>query len=104
MKEKHLYKNGNQDFNTRTITGTNKVVITGLPFKLEAKHVIGGSAIRLWLQTYWIRRFNKIKKKPIPLTNILIAGNTICFYGIKKFRKKDYVILTLLGPDKKYDD
>lgn len=97
-----LYCNIASDFTAKVIPGTRRVKIEGLSFTLEAKHVIRGNTVRVWVNKYWIKEFNKAKKEVISVNHITIDGMEIHFGGIKKFRKKDDIILVLMGPNKTY--
>ena len=90
-----VYTNAAFDFTATPGPGARTITITGLPYTLEAKHVIGGS----------------IKRKTVAgaitdvkTTNVLVSGGVVTLSDADDtFATGDELYMTLIGPDKWYD-
>jgi hypothetical protein len=90
-----VYTNAAGDFIATPTNGAATITITGLPFTLEAIHVMGGSIEKKAVTTNLISTLNP--------TTISVSSGVITLGGIANFATGDEVIVTLIGPDKAYD-
>jgi len=82
-----------KDFITSTTDDTKNVSITGLSWTLEAENV----AI--------VEKFESNgDKSTLALTNVIVSGGVITLGDIDDFASGDTVSVTLIGPDKAYDE
>ncbi len=91
----NTYSTAQGDFIATTTDGTKNITITGLSFILEDDHVVGGT-------------FKKIDSSgdvsSIPLTNVSVSGGVVTLGDADDFASGDTVAVTLIGPDKAYDN
>jgi len=90
-----VYTNAAGDFIATPTNGATTITITGLPFTLEAIHVMGGSIEKKAVTTNIISTLTP--------TSISVASGVITLGGIANFATGDEVYVTLIGPDKAYD-
>jgi len=90
-----VYTNAAGDFTATINNGTKTITITGLPFTLQAIHVAGGSIKKIAVTTNVLTTLTP--------TTIAVAGGLIALTGIDDFVTGDVVYMTLIGPDKWYD-
>ena len=90
-----VYTNAAGDFTATINNGTKTITITGLPFTLENIHVAGGSIKKIAVTTNVLTTLTP--------TTIAVAGGLIALTGIDDFVTGDVVYMTLIGPDKWYD-
>jgi hypothetical protein len=90
-----VYTNAAGDFVATANNGTKTITITGLPFTLEAKHVVGGS----------IKKINANDEvSNVKLTDVSVAAGVITLTDeADNFVTADTLYVTLIGPDKWYD-
>ena len=91
-----VYTNAADDFVATITNGTKNITITGLPFTLEPKHVVGGSIKKIAVTTDIVT--------DVVLTDVVVAAGviTVADEGVN-FATGDEVVVTLIGPDKHYD-
>ena len=91
-----VYTNAADDFVATITNGTKNITITGLPFTLEPKHVVGGSIKKIAVTTDIVT--------DVALTDVVVAAGviTVADEGVN-FATGDEVVVTLIGPDKHYD-
>lgn len=90
-----VYTNAAGDFKATPNNGTKNITITGLPFTLEALHVVGGSIKKVAVTTNVVTN--------VRLTDVSVAGGVITLADADDFATGDAVYVTLIGPDKWYD-
>ena len=88
------YSNASGDFIATANTDTNTITITGLPFTLEAKHVVGGT-VKV------IDASGNVSS--VPTTNVTVSAGVITLGDADNFSTGDEVLVNLVGPDKAYD-
>lgn len=90
-----VYTNAAGDFVATPTNGANTITITGLPFTLEAKHVIAGS----------IKKKNSSGEvSDVDLTSVSVSSGVITLAKeLEVFTSTDELYVTLIGPDKWYD-
>lgn len=92
----NTYSNANGDFVATITNATKNITITGLPFTLEAIHVVAGSIKKIAVTT------NAVTS--LPLTNVSVSGGVITLSNASSnFVTGDTVLVNLIGPDKAYD-
>lgn len=90
-----VYTNLAGDFVATPNNGTKTITITQLPFVLTAAHVAAGS----------IKKINVSGLvTPVPVTSITVTGGVITLADADNFASTDTLIVTLIGPDKAYDN
>jgi len=89
-----VYTNAAGDFTATANAGTKTITITGLPFTLEAIHVVGGSIKKIDVDDV---------VTTVPLTDVAVAAGVITLDDADDFVVTDTVYITLIGPDKWYD-
>lgn len=89
-----VYTNAAGDFIATANDATKTITITGLPFTLEAIHVVGGTIKKVTVANV---------VEDIPLTDVAVAANVITLADADDFVATDTVYVTLIGPDKWYD-
>lgn len=90
----NTYSNASGDFTATITDATKNITITGLPFTLEAKHVVAGS----------IKKIDTSDDvTSLPLTNVTVSGGVITLDDAADFATGDVVVVMLVGPDKAYD-
>ena len=92
---KSIFSNAQGDFTATPTNGATTITITGLPFTLEAIHVLPGFIIKKTVTT-------NVKTVLNP-TSVSVAAGVITLGGIENFVTGDEVTLVLIGPDKAYD-
>lgn len=90
-----VYTNAAGDFIATVTNGAKTITITGLPFTLEALHVVGGAIKKIAVTTNIVTT--------VPLTNVSVSGGVITLPDTDNFVTGDVVMVTLIGPDKAYD-
>ncbi len=90
-----VYTNAAGDFTATVTNGAKTITITGLPFTLEALHVVGGAIKKIAVTTNVVTT--------VPLTNVSVSGGVITLPNADNFATGDIVMVTLIGPDKAYD-
>jgi len=90
-----VYTNMSGDFVATITNGTTNITITGLPFTLEAGHVVLGSIKKKVVTTNVITTL-------LPST-VSVSGGVITLGGVTNFATGDEVYISLIGPDKAYD-
>jgi len=92
------YSNAKDDFNVSIIVGTKTITLSQLPFTIDIKNIIGGSAKVTGLSG------NTYTTEILSVDAIDLIGDNITFNGFARdFSTNDEVTLTLSGPDKSYD-
>ena len=91
----NTYSNAQEDFTATADSDAKTVTITGLPFILEAKHVVTGS----------IKQITSAGAvSTVPLTSVSVSSGVITLADMAaNFASGDTVSVTLIGPDKQYD-
>jgi len=90
-----VYTNMSGDFVATITNATTNITVTGLPFTLEAGHVVLGSLKKKAVTTNVVTTL-------LPST-VSVAGGVITLGGVTNFATGDEVYVTLIGPDKAYD-
>ena len=90
----NTYSNASGDFVATITNATTNITITGLPFTLEAIHVVTGSVKKIDTSD---------DVTDVPLTNVTVAAGVITLADADDFATGDVVMVTLIGPDKAYD-
>lgn len=81
------------DFTATTTASTTNITVTGLPWTLEAQNV----AI--------VEKFDSSgNKSTLDLGNVVVSGGVITLGDEDNFAAGDTVSVTLIGPDKAYDE
>ena len=89
------YSTAQGDFTATTTTGTTNITITGLPFTLEAKHVVNGA----------IKRIDSSGVvTAVDTGTVSVSGGVITLSEADNFAAGDTVVVSLTGPDKAYDE
>jgi len=89
------YSNAQGDFTATITASSTNITITGLSFTLEEKHVLGG----------YIKKIDSSGNvMDLPLTDVAVSGGVITLADASNFASGDTVLVSLLGPDKAYDD
>jgi len=81
------------DFTASVTASTKNITITGLPWTLAAENV---AIVELFDSTG--------DKSTLDLTNVVVSGGVITLGDIDDFASGDTVSVTLIGPDKGYDE
>ena len=89
-----VYTNAAEDFTATVNPGTSTITITGLPFTLEAKHVVAGSIKRILAAG---------TVSDVDLGVVEVAGGVITLDDAAVFATGTKLYMTLIGPDKHYD-
>ena len=88
------YSTAQGDFTATPTVGTTNITVAGLPFILEAKHVVNGS-------------IKKIDSSGVVTTvdsdTVSVSGSVITLAEADDFATGDSVVVSLTGPDKAYD-
>lgn len=90
-----IYTNAAGDFIATITNATKNITITGLPFTLEAMHVVAGLIKKITVTTNVVSN--------VVLTNVSVSGGVITLTDADNFATGDIVLVTLIGPDKAYD-
>jgi len=90
-----VYTNAAGDFTAVANNATKTVTITGLPFTLDDIHVVGGTIIKISTDGTTLT---------LAPTTTTVAAGVITYTGIDDFVTTDTVYVTLIGPDKWYDN
>ena len=89
------YSNMANDFTATITNGAKTVTVAGLPFTLEAKHVVAGISKVI---------DSSGNVKTISLDNVTVSSGVITYSDkSENFSTGDVMVLTLVGPDKTYD-
>lgn len=91
----NTYSNASGDFIATITDSTKNITITGLPFTLEAKHVVMGAIKKIAVTTNVV--------SDVALTDVVVAGGVITLADEPDFATGDVVVVSLIGPDKAYD-
>ena len=89
-----VYTNAAGDFTATPGDGAKTVTITGLAFTLEAIHVVGGTIKRIDTND---------EVTNAKLTDVAVAAGVITLADEDDFALTDTLYVTLIGPDKWYD-
>ena len=91
-----IYSNAYDDFTAAIVNNTRTITITGLPYTLEAMHVVGGIIYKIKVTTLAVTT--------VPLTNVSVAAGVITLADSPVvFDTGDVVVVYLAGPKKSYD-
>jgi len=91
----NTWSNAQGDFTASVTASTKNITITGLPFTLEAKHVVLGSVKKV---------DSSGNVTNLDLGNVTVSAGVITLGDIDDdFVATDSVVVTLFGPDKAYD-
>ena len=90
-----VYTNASGDFVATPTTGAKTITLTGLPFTVDVLNVISGSIKKVGSDGVVTN---------IPLSNVSVAGGVITLPEADNFVAGDQVVVTLIGPDKAYDE
>lgn len=89
-----VYVNAAGDFTATPTDAAQTITITGLPFTLEAKHVMGGS----------IKKNTSGAVTDVDITSVSVSAGVITLANMEgTFATGDELYVTLIGPDKWYD-
>ena len=89
------YSTAQGDFTATITDATKNITVTGLPFTLEAEHVVAGS----------IKKITSTGVVTIVDTDtVSVAGTVITLAEADDFATGDTVVVSLTGPDKAYDE
>jgi hypothetical protein len=89
-----VYTNAAGDFTATPGDGDKTITIAGLPFTLEAIHVVGGSIKRIDTND---------EVTNVKLTDVAVSSGVITLSDEDNFALTDTLYVTLIGPDKWYD-
>jgi len=91
----NTYSTASNDFIATPTVGAKTITITGLPFILEAKHVIAG-----WVK----KRTSTGVVSTVATANVVVSGGVVTLSEeSNNFASGDEIIMTLVGADKAYD-
>lgn len=90
----NIYSNAQNDFTATPTSGSKIITVTGLPFTLEAKHVINGS----------IKEISSAGAiSAVKLSNVTVSSGVVTLSGATNFGSGSSVLMTITGPNKGYD-
>lgn len=91
-----VFSNAQGDFAVATTSGTKTMTVTGLPFTLEAVHVVAGSARSITTAGV---------VSTLPLSSVTVSSGVITLNDTpSNFDGTESILLHIVGPDKTFDN
>lgn len=91
-----VFSNAQGDFSVATTSGTKTMTVTGLPFTLEAVHVVAGSARSITTAGM---------VTTLPLSSVSVSSGVITLSDVSaNFDGTESILLHIVGPDKTFDN